>query len=50
MNEYLAKRDSGGWAKVYRFLGLTVGLVIPGMTSPRRKKAYAADITYCTQQ
>ena len=34
--------------KVYRFLGLTVGLVIPGMTSPERKKAYAADITYCT--
>src|SRR5699024_6779867 len=34
--------------KVYRFLGLTVGLVIPGMTPPERKAAYAADITYCT--
>ena len=48
VNEYLAKRDSEWMGKVYRFLGLTVGLVIPGMTSPERKKAYAADITYCT--
>ena len=48
VNDYLAKRDSEWMGKVYRFLGLTVGLVIPGMTSPERKKAYAADITYCT--
>ena len=48
VNEYLAKRDSEWMGKVYRFLGLTVGLVIPGMTPPERKAAYAADITYCT--
>ncbi len=48
VNDYLAKRDSEWMGKVYRFLGLSVGLVIPGMTSPERKKAYAADITYGT--
>ncbi len=48
VNEYLAKRDSEWMGKVYRFLGLQVGLVIPGMTPTERKKAYAADITYCT--
>ena len=48
VNEYLAKRDSEWMGKVYRFLGLQVGLVIPGMTPAERKKAYAADITYCT--
>ncbi|MDY4219255.1 MAG: preprotein translocase subunit SecA [Candidatus Faecousia sp.] len=48
VNEYLAKRDSEWMGKVYRFLGLTVGLVIPGMTPAERRKSYAADITYCT--
>ena len=48
VNEYLAKRDSEWMGKVYRFLGMTVGLVIPGMTPAERRKSYAADITYCT--
>ena len=48
VNEYLAKRDSEWMGKVHRYLGLTVGLVIPGMKSAERREAYAADITYCT--
>ena len=48
VNEYLAKRDSEWMGKVYRYMGLTVGLVIPGMTQAERRTAYAADITYCT--
>ena len=48
VNEYLAKRDSEWMGKVYRYMGLTVGLIIPGMTPPERRVAYAADITYCT--
>ena len=48
VNEYLAKRDSEWMGKVYRYMGLSVGLIIPGMTSAERRKAYAADITYCT--
>ena len=48
VNEYLAKRDSEWMGKVHRYLGLTVGLIIPGMKSAERRAAYAADITYCT--
>ena len=48
VNDYLAKRDSEWMGKVYRYMGLTVGLIIPGMKNPERKEAYAADITYCT--
>ena len=48
VNDYLAKRDSEWMGKVYRYMGLTVGLIIPGMKNPQRKEAYAADITYCT--
>ncbi len=48
VNEYLAKRDSEWMGKVYRYMGLSVGLVIPGMSTAERKVAYAADITYCT--
>ena len=48
VNEYLAKRDSEWMGKVYRYMGLTVGLIIPGMTSAERRQNYAADITYCT--
>ena len=48
VNEYLAKRDSEWMGKVFRYLGLTVGLVIPGMEPAQRRAAYAADITYCT--
>ena len=48
VNEYLAKRDSEWMGKVHRYMGLSVGLVIPGMKSAERRQAYAADITYCT--
>ena len=48
VNDYLAKRDSEWMGKVYRFLGLTVGLVIHGVDKEAKKKAYAADITYGT--
>ncbi len=48
VNEYLAKRDSEWMGKVYRYMGLSVGLIIPGMEPAQRKLSYAADITYCT--
>ena len=48
VNDYLAKRDSEWMGKVYRFLGLKVGLVIHGVTGQAKKDAYAADITYGT--
>ena len=48
VNEYLAKRDSEWMGKVYRYMGLTVGLIIPGMDNVQRRASYAADITYCT--
>ena len=48
VNDYLAKYQSEWMGKVFRFLGLTVGLVIPGMTPAQRREAYAADVTYCT--
>ena len=48
VNDYLAKRDSEWMGKVHRYMGLSVGLVIPGMTPAERRVAYAADITYCT--
>ncbi len=48
VNDYLAKYQSEWMGKVYKFMGLSVGLVIPGMTPDERRKAYAADITYCT--
>ena len=48
VNEYLAKRDSDWMGKVHRYMGLTVGLIVPGMDPQERRKSYAADITYCT--
>ena len=48
VNDYLATRDSQWMGKVYKFMGLSVGLVVPGMKPAERKVAYAADITYCT--
>ena len=48
VNDYLAKRDSEWMGKVYRFLGLSVGLVIHGVDKEAKKAAYAADITYGT--
>ena len=48
VNDYLAKRDSEWMGKVYRFMGLTVGLVIHGVMGQDKKAAYDADITYGT--
>ena len=48
VNDYLARRDSEWMGKVYNFLGLSVGLIVPGMSNDEKKTAYAADITYCT--
>ncbi|MBQ7288744.1 MAG: preprotein translocase subunit SecA [Clostridia bacterium] len=48
VNDYLARRDSEWMGKVYRFLGLSVGLIVPGMNNEEKRAAYAADITYCT--
>ena len=48
VNDYLAKYQSEWMGKVYRYMGLTIGLVIPGMTPAQRRISYAADITYCT--
>ena len=48
VNDYLAKRDSEWMGKIFRYLGLTVGLIIHEKTNEERKAAYAADITYGT--
>ena len=48
VNDYLARRDSEWMGKVHRYMGLSVGLVVPGMKSAQRRESYAADITYCT--
>ena len=48
VNDYLAKRDSEWMGKLYKFLGLSVGLVIAGMEPQEKKAAYSADITYGT--
>ena len=48
VNDYLAKRDSEWMGKVYRFLGLSVGLIVHDLTAEQRRVAYAADITYGT--
>ena len=48
VNDYLAKRDSEWMGKIHRFLGLEVGLIIHGLEKDDRRKAYAADITYGT--
>ena len=48
VNDYLAKRDSEWMGKIFRFMGLSVGLIIHEKTNEERKAAYAADITYGT--
>ncbi len=48
VNDYLAQRDAGWMGKVYEFLGMTTGVVIAGMSSEQKRAAYAADITYGT--
>ena len=48
VNDYLAKRDSEWMGKVYRYLGLTVGLIVHGLNNDQRRDAYNCDITYGT--
>jgi len=48
VNDYLAKRDSEWMGKVHRFMGLSVGLIVHGLTNEQRRAAYASDITYGT--
>ena len=48
VNDYLARRDSEWMGKVYRYLGLSVGLIVHGLNNDQRREAYAADITYGT--
>ncbi len=48
VNEYLASRDAAWMGKVYGFLGLTTGVIVPGLSDQERKAAYACDITYAT--
>ena len=48
VNDYLARRDSEWMGKVYRFMGLSVGLIVHGLTNEERQAAYNADITYGT--
>ena len=48
VNDYLARRDAEWMGKVHKFMGLTVGVVVPGMDDERKREAYKADITYGT--
>lgn len=48
VNDYLARRDSDWMGRLYRFLGLSVGVVVPGMDDGARRAAYACDVTYAT--
>ncbi|RUM97760.1 preprotein translocase subunit SecA [Pseudaminobacter arsenicus] len=48
VNDYLAKRDSEWMGRIYKFLGLTVGVIVHGMSDEERRAAYACDVTYAT--
>lgn len=48
VNDYLAKRDAEWMGKVYKFLGMSVGCILPNMSFEEKKAAYSCDITYCT--
>jgi len=48
VNDYLARRDAGWMGQVYNFLGMSVGVIVPGIGDHERREAYAADITYGT--
>jgi preprotein translocase subunit SecA len=48
VNDYLARRDAGWMGQIYNFLGLTVGVIVPNLDEASRRAAYAADITYGT--
>src|SRR3982751_4921712 len=48
VNDYLARRDAGWMGQIYRFLGMTVGVIVPNLTDEERREAYNSDITYGT--
>ena len=48
VNDYLARRDADWMGQIYRFMGLTVGVIVPNLSEPERREAYDADITYAT--
>ena len=48
VNDYLATRDAGWMGQIYRFLGMSVGVIVPNLTDQQRRDAYNADITYAT--
>ncbi|MGG7567237.1 preprotein translocase subunit SecA [Rhodovulum sp. DZ06] len=48
VNDYLARRDAEWMGRVYGFLGLSTGIVVPGVSDEQRRAAYACDVTYCT--
>jgi preprotein translocase subunit SecA len=48
VNDYLARRDAAWMGQIYSFLGLTTGVIVPGLNDTQRRNAYAADITYAT--
>src|SRR5690606_3227905 len=48
VNDYLARRDAEWMGAIYRFLGMTVGVIVPGLDDAQRREAYACDITYGT--
>ncbi|WP_292456239.1 preprotein translocase subunit SecA, partial [Mesorhizobium sp.] len=48
VNDYLAKRDAEWMGRVYKFLGLTVGIIVHGLSDDERREAYASDVTYAT--
>jgi preprotein translocase subunit SecA len=48
VNDYLARRDAEWMGQIYRFLGLTVGVIVPNLADHQRREAYASDITYGT--
>ncbi|OGQ95153.1 MAG: hypothetical protein A2521_00400 [Deltaproteobacteria bacterium RIFOXYD12_FULL_57_12] len=50
VNDYLAKRDAAWMGPIYETLGLTVGIVVQGMSLETRRQAYACDVTYCTNK
>lgn len=48
VNDYLARRDADWMGQIYRYLGLTVGVIVPNLTEEQRREAYGCDITYAT--
>ncbi|MBW8783380.1 MAG: preprotein translocase subunit SecA [Novosphingobium sp.] len=48
VNDYLARRDADWMGQIYKFLGLTVGVIVPNLSEPERREAYESDITYAT--